>query len=163
MVSDTDWIVLIGDWWDKVKNFTDDNNWWNVFALFEDELHHLKDVVSVFVLSNWTWIIFEKKEKQDLFFGYIWNVGKWTCYVMQARNLLQYKKKMNKRGNRSHRCLLKRKKWNVEDIGVVHWNDILLLLVGCFGHQCAIGGIMMIWGCHLLAKGLMSGVKLVIL
>jgi hypothetical protein len=65
---------------------------------------------------------------------------------VQARNLLQYKKKMNKRGNRSHRCLLKRKKWNVEDIGVVHWNDILLLLLvmGCFGHQCAIGGIMMI-------------------
>ena len=25
---------------------------------------------------------------------------------------------------------------------MVHWNDILLLLVGCFGHQCAIGGIM---------------------
>ena len=44
------------------------------------------------------------------------------------------------------------KKWNVEDIGVVHWNDILLLLVGCFGHQCAIGGIMMIWGCHMLAN-----------
>ena len=94
----------------------------------------------------------QKKEKQDLFFGYIWNVGKWTCYIMQARNLLHYKKEMNKRGIRSHRCLLKRKKWNVEDIGVVHWNDILLLLVGCFGHQCAVGGIMMIWGCHLLAK-----------
>ena len=94
----------------------------------------------------------QKKEKNDLFFGYIWNVGKWTCYIMQARNLLHYKKEMNKRGIRSHRCLLKRKKWNVEDIGVVHWNDILLLLVGCFGHQCAVGGIMMIWGCHLLAN-----------
>ena len=43
------------------------------------------------------------------------------------------------------------------------WNDILLLVADCFGHQCTVGGIMMICGCHLLTKGLMSGVKLVIL
>ena len=52
---------------------------------FEDELRHLKDVVFVFVLSNWTWIIFEetkkKKEKQDLFFGYMecWKVDVLYC------------------------------------------------------------------------------------
>lgn len=107
-----------------------------------------------FVKLNMNHIWRNKKKRSKIYFSVIWNVGKWTCYIVQARNLLHYKKEMNKRGIRSHRCLLKRKKWNVEDIGVVHWNDILLLLLvaDCFGHQCAVGGIMMIWGCHLLAK-----------